>query len=130
MTFFSQQCNTIDTDITPFCSIDFEITSRISPFDICNDEITRIIRYLDPNKTHEYDGISICMLYYALLLGCWNYALLQYQNLCPYFLNTVWKKSVFLTNEKMVSSSKNYGSKITDPYHYYMYVRKFWEDNI
>lgn len=28
MTFFSQQCNTIDSDITPFCSIDFEITSK------------------------------------------------------------------------------------------------------
>lgn len=54
MTFFSQQCNTIDSDIAPFCSIDFEITSRISSFDICNDETTRIIRYLDPNKTHEY----------------------------------------------------------------------------
>ena len=40
----------------------FETTERISSFDISKDEITKIIRSLDPNKTHGHDEISIRML--------------------------------------------------------------------
>ena len=60
--FFTQQCNTIENDSTLPNNLVFETTERISSFDISKDEITKIIRSLDPNKAHGYDGISIRML--------------------------------------------------------------------
>ena len=73
---FTQQCNTIENDSTLPNDLVFETTERILSFDISKDEITKIIRSLDPNKAHWHDGISIR-----------NYVLLQYQSLCSYFLN-------------------------------------------
>ena len=60
--FFTQQCNTIENDSTLPNNLVFETTERISFFDIPKDEITKIIRSLDPNKAHGHDGISIRML--------------------------------------------------------------------
>ena len=60
--FFTQQCNTIENDSTLSNDLVFETTERISFFDISKDEITKIIRSLDPNKGHGHDGISIRML--------------------------------------------------------------------
>ena len=60
--FFTQQCNTIENDSTLPNDLVFETTERISSFDISKDEITKIIRSLDPNKAHGHDGISILML--------------------------------------------------------------------
>ena len=56
--FFTQQCNTIENDSTLFIDLVVETIGRISSFDISKDEITKIIRYLDPNKAHEQDRIS------------------------------------------------------------------------
>ena len=60
--FFTQQCNTIENDSILPNDLVFENTERISSFDISMDEITKIIRFLDPNKAHGHDGTSICML--------------------------------------------------------------------
>ena len=60
--FFTQQCNTIENDSTLPNDLVFETTERISYFDFSKDEITKIIRSLDPNKAHDHDGISIRML--------------------------------------------------------------------
>ena len=60
--FFTQQCNTIENDSTLPNDLGFETTERISSFNISKDEITKIIRSLDPNKAHGHDGISIRML--------------------------------------------------------------------
>ena len=59
---FTQQCNTIENDSTLPNDLVFETTERISSFDIYKDEITKIIRSLDPNKAHGHDGTSIRML--------------------------------------------------------------------
>ena len=58
---FFRQCNTIDNGSILPRSV-FKTTSRISSFDICNNEITRIIGSLNPNKTRGFDGISNFML--------------------------------------------------------------------
>ena len=60
--FFTQQCNTIENDSTLPSDLVFETTERISSFDISKDDITKIIRSLDPNKDHGHDGIFIRML--------------------------------------------------------------------
>ena len=60
--FFTQQCNTIEYDSAVPNDLVFETTEMILFFDISKDEITKIIRPLDPNKTHGHDGISIRML--------------------------------------------------------------------
>ena len=60
--FFTQRCNTIENDSTLPNDLVFETTERISSFDIFKDEITKIIKSLDPNKAHGHDGISIRML--------------------------------------------------------------------
>ena len=50
--FFTQQCNTIENDSTLPNDLVFETTERISSFDISKDEISKIIRSLDPSKAH------------------------------------------------------------------------------
>ena len=60
--FFTQQCNTIENDSTLPNDLVFETTERISSFDISKDEISKIIRSLDPNKAHGHDEVSIRML--------------------------------------------------------------------
>ena len=60
--FFTQKCNTIENDSTLTNDLVFETTERISSFDISKDEITKIIRSLDPIKAHGHDEISIRML--------------------------------------------------------------------
>ena len=40
----------------------FETEKRFYTFEVCNDDIDRFIKSLDPNKAHGHDGISICML--------------------------------------------------------------------
>ena len=60
--FFTQQCNTVENDSTLPNDLVFETTERMSSFDISKDEITKIIRSWDPNKTHGHDEISIHML--------------------------------------------------------------------
>ena len=45
-----------------FLLIQILTTEIISSFDISKDFITNIVKPLDPNKAHGYDGISICLL--------------------------------------------------------------------
>ena len=60
--FFTQQYNTTENNSTLPNDLVFETTERISFFDISKDEITKIIRSLDPNKAHGHDGTCICIL--------------------------------------------------------------------
>ena len=57
--FFTQQCDKIENDSNLPNDLVFETTERILSFDVSKDEITKIIRTLDPNKAHGHDGISI-----------------------------------------------------------------------
>ena len=43
-------------------NISFETEKRLSIFEICNNEVVKLIKSLDPNKAHGHDGISIRML--------------------------------------------------------------------
>ena len=45
-----------------FLLIQILTTEIISSFDISKDFVTNIVKSLDPNKAHGYDGISICLL--------------------------------------------------------------------
>ena len=54
--------NTVENDSTLPNKLVFETTERIPSFYISRDEITMIIRSLDPNKAHGHDGTSIRML--------------------------------------------------------------------
>ena len=54
--------NTVENDSTLPNKLVFETTERIPSFYISRDEITMIIRSLDPNKAHRHDGTSIRML--------------------------------------------------------------------
>ena len=60
--FFTQHCNTIENDSTLPNDIVFESAEKTSPFDIYKDDITEIIRSLDPNKAYAHDGSFIRML--------------------------------------------------------------------
>ena len=60
--FFTQQCNTTENDSTLPNDLVFETPERILSFDISKNKTTKIIRFLDPNKTHGHDEISIRML--------------------------------------------------------------------
>ena len=60
--FFTQQCNNIENDSKLPNDLVFETTERTLPFDNSKDEIAKIIRSYDRNKSHGHDGKSIRML--------------------------------------------------------------------
>ena len=49
--------DTNENDTTLPNDLVFETIERILSFDISKEEITKIIRSLDPNKAHGHDGI-------------------------------------------------------------------------
>ena len=60
--FFSKQCTPISNDSTGPVNINFETSKILSYLEFCVDDIVKIIRSLDQNKTHGHDEISICMI--------------------------------------------------------------------
>ena len=91
--FFTQQCNTIENDSTLPDALIFETTERISSFDISKDEVTKIIRSLDPNKAHGHDGISIRILKLCASSISKPFLLLFEQSLENECFPNVWKKA-------------------------------------
>ena len=56
-----KQCSEIETSSTlPSCNDVFE--HSICDVAITNEAILKIIRALDPNKAHDWDGISVRMI--------------------------------------------------------------------
>ena len=98
--FFTQQCNTIENDSTVPNDLVFETTERISAFDISKDEITKIIRSLDPNKAHGHDGISIRMLKLCASSISKPSPLLFKHSLENKCFPNEWKKANFVSSHK------------------------------
>ena len=59
---FAKQCTPISNDSTVPVNINFETTERLLSLEFCVDDTVKIIRYLDQNKVHGHDKISICMI--------------------------------------------------------------------
>ena len=60
--YFSQQCTTVDNDSSIPPNITFAMKQKLPTFEICTDNIVKIIKSLDPNKAHENNEISIRMI--------------------------------------------------------------------
>ena len=66
---FSEQCKTIANDSTLTRSVISRLHQEFFfSFDSFNDEITRIIWFLDPNEAYRYDEISICILKFCVIV--------------------------------------------------------------
>ena len=65
--YFLLQCTTIDTGsvIPPYVPAPF---SLLSDFPISDEKILNIIRSLNPNKAHGWDGISVRMIKLRVML--------------------------------------------------------------
>ena len=59
---FSQQCTTVDNDSPIPPNITFATEQKLSTVEFCTDDIVKIIKSLDPNKTHGHNEISIRMI--------------------------------------------------------------------
>ena len=57
--FLNQQCTTVNNPSSVPENISFETEERIPTLEVCNDNIVKFIRSLDPNKAHGRDRISI-----------------------------------------------------------------------
>ena len=60
--YFSQQCTTVDNANSIPPNITFATEQKLSIFEFLTDDITKIIKSLDPNKAHRYDKISTRMI--------------------------------------------------------------------
>ena len=60
--FLNQQWNAVDIPSSVPENISSETEKRLSTFEVCNNNIVKFIRLLDPDKAYSLDGISICML--------------------------------------------------------------------
>ena len=60
--YFSKQCAIIENNSSNPANVSFETEERLSTFEICSDDIIKIMRSLDPNKAHGHDEISIRMI--------------------------------------------------------------------
>ena len=61
-TYFSEQCNPIRNNSTIPTNMIFLTEKRISQLEFDTDDIEKIIKSLNPNKAHGFDGISIQMI--------------------------------------------------------------------
>ena len=52
--YFSQQCTTVDNDSSIPPNITFATEQKLSTLEFCTDDIVKIIKSLDPNKTHGH----------------------------------------------------------------------------
>ena len=53
--YFSKQCMIIDNNRSITAKITFENKERLSTFEICSDDIIKIVRSLDPNKARGHN---------------------------------------------------------------------------
>ena len=60
--FFSKRCSTIANNSSLPTNLTFQTENRLSTFDFSTGDIIKIIKALDPNKAHGYNGISIRMI--------------------------------------------------------------------
>ena len=60
--YFSKQRTTIDNNSAIPANTSFVTEERLPTFEICLGDIVKIIRSLDPNKTHRHDEITIRMI--------------------------------------------------------------------
>ena len=63
--FFAKQCKTIQNDSTFPNHPNFISDKRLSTFNFDTNDISNIIRNLNPNKAHGHDGISIKMIQFS-----------------------------------------------------------------
>ena len=59
---FSQQCTTVNNDRYIPPNITFATEQKLSTLEFCTDDIVKIIKSLDPNKTHGHDEMSVRMI--------------------------------------------------------------------
>ena len=52
--YFSKQCMIIDKNRSITAKITFENKERLSTFEICSDDIIKLVRSLDPNKARGH----------------------------------------------------------------------------
>ena len=52
--YFSKQCMIIDNNRSITAKITFENKERLSTFEICSDDIIKLVRSLDPNKARGH----------------------------------------------------------------------------
>ena len=57
--YLNQQCTTVDNDSSIPPNIMFETEQKLSIFEFCTDDIVKIIKSLDPSKTHGHNEIPI-----------------------------------------------------------------------
>ena len=57
--YFSEQCRPIDNNSTVPINTNLLTQSRLSQLHLSVDDVTKVVQSLNPNKTHDHDGISI-----------------------------------------------------------------------
>ena len=60
--YFANQCTLIKSNSTLPVNVQYLTDKRLSSFDFSEDDITKVIQELDPNKAHGQDNISIRMI--------------------------------------------------------------------
>ena len=73
--YFSNQCNTFDNgSLLP--DLNYRTPNRLSYINFSSTDISKIIRDLNPNKSHGHDNLSIRMIQvynhtpnYSILIG-------------------------------------------------------------
>ena len=108
-------------------NVDFKPAARISSFDVFNNEITRSIRYFDPNEAQGHDGIFIHIL---------NLCTSSMLKLLFLLFNTVCEKNSFLSIGKkkiyfqFIKKTINSWSIIPVTFPHYLHVGKSFENII
>ena len=60
--YSSQQYTTVDNNSSIPPNRRFATEQKLSTFEFCTDDIVKILKSVDPNKTHEHEEISIRMI--------------------------------------------------------------------
>ena len=60
--YFTNQCALINSNSTVPVNVQYLTDKRLSSFDFSEDDITKVIQKLDPNKALGQDNISIRMI--------------------------------------------------------------------
>ena len=92
--YFRQQFTTIGNNNSTLANTTFKTEERFSTFEICQYDIVKIIRLLDPNKAHGHDEIFIHTI---------KHVLFQIQNHWRFSLGIVSSVNVSLKNRKKLT---------------------------
>ena len=63
--FFNQQCTAISTDSSIPSSVNFVTNETVTTENFEKQLISKLLIALNPNKVHDYDGLSIRMLQFV-----------------------------------------------------------------